>query len=561
MLQTIEHKFAKYLAIGLSVTTLIVIAGPVSDPVNVPKLLALGMTSFAMFPFLLMGVKKTKVGNVEKIALLTILVFLFIALLSAIVSKTPFTQNFYGTLGRNTGFLAYLFFSLIFVTTIQFNSSKSLNYLITGFMTAGAINVLYGIIERVFGDPIPWNNNYGALLGTFGNPDFAGAFYGLFAGVLFTHVLDNKRQSKYRICALLALILCIFCINATDTTQGVLVFLISCSVVLLIYLNFYIKNKVVTLTFLTIALTTGFLIFLGILQKGPLSNLLYKRSVSLRGIYWDAAIETGERNLLTGAGLDSFGNWYRQTRSLKAATWFPGPDVITNVAHNYYLDIFASGGIIFLASYSLITVIGFVSIIRILKCLEFFDPKATVLISLFLAFQSQAFISIPQIGLAVWGWVITGMLISYQRILATAEIKQKIVTREKNIQSYPVGLFAALSMLVGFIIALPPYSADAAWTKAINSQNLQSLQEALDPSYLTPPSSERLANASVILERNGLFELAHKYAIEGVKYNPHNFDAWKVLYYSTQSNGQQRKRALEMMRILDPLNRNLEKLP
>ncbi len=305
----------------------------------------------------------------------------------------------------------------------------------------------------------------------------------------------------------------------------------------------------------------GFLILMGILQKGPLSTLLYKRSVSLRGVYWDAAIQTGKENFWLGVGLDSFGNWYRRMRSLKGATWLPGPETITNVAHNYYLDIFASGGLLLLVSYSMITVLGIVSSFRIIKNLKQFNPYAATLISMFVAFQAQALISIPQIGIAVWGWVLIGLLYSYSKQIEFGNLASTNPLRKKKIKdSNAWGLQIALASVVGFLIAIPPYSADARWTGAVNTNDLAKFESALQRSYLSPSNSDRLVSAVYILEKSNFPEKAIVYARLGVEFNSDHFDAWRSLYYATNSTPDEKSLALKNMRRLDPLNRNLDKL-
>ena len=556
-----EKKISGFIAIGLFIITSIVVAGPTSDPVNVSKLAALGLFSFGMIPFMINKFSENYKSNIFKNSFNIVLAFNAIMFLVVLFSKSPKSQNIYGMYGRNTGLITFIAFSIILISIMMFKERKSLERILAAFFLAGLVNVIYGLVENFIGDPIPWNNNYDALLGTFGNPDFAGAFYGLYSGMLLAYILNGKLSFRNRSIAAIIFSLSLICVYWTDTTQGILVALISISLVALNYLHFRFKNIYLSGGLMSL-MSLGFAsILLGIFQKGPFSEFLYKRSVSLRGVYWDAAFQTGKENLFFGVGLDSFGDWYRRTRSLKGATWLPGPDTITNVAHNYYLDIFASGGILLLCSYVGISLIGLHSSIKILRKANSFDPLATTLIALFIAFQAQAFISIPHIGLAIWGWVLIGMLFSYSRISdiskeATPKIVKKI-TQELN---QPFGVLISIAAAVGFLVAIPPYSADARWTGALNSRDLNKLERALEPSYLNPINSSKLANAVIILEQSKLPDKALKYARIGVKFNPDNFDAWKLLYYVSMSTAEEKIDSKKNMIRLDPLNKNLEKL-
>ena len=560
--RNLENIIAKFISISLALITVLVVAGPVSDPVNVPKFLILGTVAFALLP--IFGDKNLRINFVkDKILVFTFSAFLFFSIWSTFTSSAPLSQNLYGVFGRNNGLITIMSFLMIFVAITQFSSISNLDILVKGLIVAGILNIIYGLIENFFGDPIPWNNNYGALLGTFGNPDFAGAFYGLLTALWFSYALYSKTKVILRWSSLALLIFTLYCVLLTDTTQGLLVSAISISIVGWLYLKLKIKNKIFSNTYLILLGIGAVTTLLGILQKGPLSSLLYKRSVSLRGSYWDAAINTGNQHLWTGVGLDSFGNWYRRMRSLKAATWMPGPETITNVSHNYYLDIYASGGLPLLLSYSAVTCIGIVSCIKIIRKTNEFQPLPVMLVGLFIGFQAQSFISIPQIGLAVWGWVVVGALYSYSKIInseITVNINSKKQSKKYDNFEKPWGIFIFIGLCIGFLVAIPPYSADAKWSDALKSQDLKKLEVALKPSYFTPQESNRLANAVILLENNKLPDQAYKYALQGVDFNGDNFDAWKMLYYATKSTAVDKSLALSNMKRLDPLNKNLEKL-
>ena len=107
------------------------------------------------------------------------------------------------------------------------------------------------------------------------------------------------------------------------------------------------------------------------------------------------------------------------------------------------------------------------------------------------------------------------------------------------------------------MIAAPPYSADAKWRASLASQNLQKVEEALVPGYLNPQNSYKYLNAVQLLEDSKLYDLAYKYAQVGVDFNPNNFDSWKVLYLISKSTPEDKERAMENMKRLDPNNPNV----
>jgi hypothetical protein len=282
--------------------------------------------------------------------------------------------------------------------------------------------------------------------------------------------------------------------------------------------------------------------------------------VSLRGSYWQAAFNTGNAHPLTGVGLDSFGDWYRKYRSLKAATWLPGPETITNVAHNFYLDFYANGGLPLFLSYAVLNLSGFYMCYKISRNLKRFEFLPVTLIAVFIGFFAQSIISIPQIGVAVWGWVVVGFLFSYARITNENAKTEPVKSKKNQYQDSPIGVFVFIGMAIGLLVVVPPFSAEVKYTSAVKSSQLVKIEAALAPSYFSPSSVERLIGAVTLLEQNKLYSYSHKYALMATKFNPNFYNAWKALYYVHDATQEERSLALKKMKLLDPLNRNLEKL-
>jgi hypothetical protein len=233
----------------------------------------------------------------------------------------------------------------------------------------------------------------------------------------------------------------------------------------------------------------------------------------------------------------------------------PGPLTVTNAAHNVVIDVFAYGGFPMLVSYLAILSIGIWAIVKVTLRRRAYDGTFVALATTWLAYELQSIISINQIGLAVWGWVLVGALVAYEystRDDAPVEAKGK-GAKEKELIFSPQ-LVGGIGLVVGALIAVPPMSADMKWKSALATQNVTKVEEALTPSYLAPRDSARMAQAVILFENSKLPDLAYKYALEGVAFSPNNFDAWRVLYAATKSTEQDKALALENMKRLDPKN-------
>ncbi len=169
--------------------------------------------------------------------------------------------------------------------------------------------------------------------------------------------------------------------------------------------------------------------------------------------------------------------------------------------------------------------------------------------------------------MAVWGWILTGALVAYERITREenysddSDDKSKRRTKGSAKGSLPpqIPLFATLGGLIGLIIALPPLSADLKWRSAIVKQTLPALEETMKISYFNPPNSTKYLRNIQTLEQSNLTELARKYSLEAVRWNPEVFDSWKALYFIQGSTPQEKATALENMKRLDPLNPDVTK--
>jgi hypothetical protein len=298
---------------------------------------------------------------------------------------------------------------------------------------------------------------------------------------------------------------------------------------------------------------------LGTLQKGPLS-FVYKRSVSFRGTYWKTGIKMGMDHPFTGVGMDSYGDWYRRDRPPVALVDTPGVKTLSNVAHNVYVDMFASGGLPLLVTNLVLSVLTMISIVKVSRKVRQYDWVFVGMTCVWICYQVQSIISINQIGLAVWGWVLSGAIIAYSRLsFSEVEDQQASSSKKKNKNSVHQNvispqLVAGMGILVGLLIAVPPLSADMKWRQALQSKNLATAEAALIPSYMNPADSYRFADAVDTLMSSNLNDQALKYSLIAVQFNPDFFTAWRMLYLIPGASEAQKAEALTNMHRLDPNN-------
>jgi hypothetical protein len=442
----------------------------------------------------------------------------------------------------------------------------SFKYLIWGLFGAGFVNVLYCAWVIAFGDFIPWSNPYGNILGTFGNPNFIGAFLGLFAASLVAYSFKQGTSITVRIVVSMVFLITVYEIVDSNAIQGRVVVAAGLGIVGFYLVRSKFESFLAHAAYVLILGFAGIFALLGALQIGPLTKYIYKSTVSLRGEYWQAGWNMGSEHPLTGVGFDTYGDWYRRARDTQALI-LPGPNVTTNAAHNVPFDVFAFGGWPLFISYLGILALSVIAIIKVTLRNRKYDAVFVTLTTAWACYQLQSVISINQIGLAVWGWLFGGALIAYE-VVTRSETNDsqgvsgknkplRVVKKNTGESIFSSTLLAGVGAVIGLLIAVPPYSADAKWRSALASQDLVKIEQALIPGYLNPANSHKYGNAVQLLEGSKLYDLALKYAQIGVKFNPDNFESWKVLYLISKSSADEKAFALQNMKRLDPNNSNV----
>ena len=555
-----EKSIAQLLSAGAAGVALLVSSTINYDPVNVSKLVLMVGIGFAVWAVLFStGIRL--LWNVNRMLTLWALLFLIFGLLSIFLSPASLSQNIFGVFGRNTGFLAYIALVGVMLGASLIRNHQYFVWLIRSVTIVGMINVVYCGIDIIGPDLIGWNNVYGNILGTFGNPNFISAFLGIFLVMGLGYFFGAGFDWKARVIAVMIAGLTFFEIVKSHAIQGIAVTGAGVAIIGFFLVRSKSKNSLFTWLYSTIIVIIGLFAVAGALQTGPLTQYIYKASVSLRGVYWAAGVKMGLENPLTGVGFDTYGDFYRQVRSAQAMIT-PGPDTVTNAAHNVVLDIFASGGFPLLLSYLAMIALASISIFKVLLRSKQYDGVFVALAAGWVCYQVQSIVSINQIGLAIWGWLLTGAVIAYEKStraevdapVAAAPLSKGRTVKAGSKKNGSLVLAPALGFIVGALVAFPPFAADAGWRGALQSGNAQSVYDA---ALKWPLDTYRMNSITSTLAQNKLEPQALEIIRKSVEFNPNSFDAWRVFASIPSASEAEKTTAMAMMRKLDPRNTNL----
>jgi O-antigen ligase len=523
------------------------------DPINLPKFLVLGTCGFAaignLAPYL-----KQMIYSEARFLVYSVLLFLLSLLMVFFLSGSGTWSQVYGAYGRNTGLLAYaglalMLISVVFVLNLSF--SKRLIWVLT---FTGMANAVYGFIQWSGNDPVYWNNPYDPIVGTLGNPNFVSAHLGISGLASLALILESSRSMISRLILVTNVGLSLFVISQSSSSQGLLVFALG--VALIFYFRFLrTLHLVVRFGYWLLVLVGSVVGTVGILSKGPLASLLYQDSVTYRGDYWRAGWKMSLDNPLFGVGLDSYGDWYRYART-EAAALRRGPDVTSNSAHNVFLDISSNGGFLLLATYLLIFGLIFRSAIRVLKKSREFDAVGVGLVSAWFAYVIQSVISINQLGLAIWGWVLGGAIIGYDLYRDLPDAPRLSVKKGGRPEQVPaaVVLTGTLGLVIGFIFSIWPLVQDISFRSALESSDGAKIEAAAKE---FPRNNYYYIYSAQILQENKIEEKALDLTRLAIASNPRDFAAWKLLAANPKISESEKAAAIAKMRELDPFNNTL----
>ena len=561
----LDVKATRLLSFGLmstvALTTLLMLPYSSLDPVSLPKMCVVVFAGFTLFGLWIPRLKKILASGHRNILVFSTLLIVQMLLVFTF-SGTSLWLQMYGTYGRSTGLFTYIALTLLMMSSAIVSSSQFISRFVILTISLGVLVALYGQIQHQGWDPFPFMNAYGSnVFGTLGNPNFMSAFMGMIGAVSFTMVLNKGFKLIVRVVLAILTLASILVIYETNSLQGYLNLAAGIIVTGILWL-FMSKKKSIAILFSGFAGVGGALVLLGLINLGPLADTLYKSSLAARGYYWRAGIKMLLDHPFFGVGMDGYGEWYRRSRNLEDTLVNPG--INSDSAHNVFLDLASNGGFPLISIYLAILGVVIFSVIRVVRRSNGFNPYFVALVAAWVAYQAQSFISINQIGLAIWGWVLSGLVIGFEintRADSGIDLKpgtgsQKI-GQKKTVQSLSSATLVSVFIvaLIGVLVSLPPYVAANKYYKALKSEDALILQPA---TYAKPYDRVRFTFTASNFAQNGLNDRALVVIREGVKLFPNSYEAWSVLAGLPNARPSEITQAKAEMKRLDPYNPELK---
>jgi len=444
---------------------------PAEDPINIVKLWILVISASWLFGWLAFNFRETRKIQSQAFTFYLSIFYVGGLILSWLGHGSKFS-TFLGIFGRRTGLLSYVALVVFFLaSTYIFNFENIEKFKLMALMV-GLLEATYGFFQHFGLDFVKWVNPYNSIIGTVGNPDFAAALMGIFLVLAAGIALDTSGGKVIRTLAIVELPILLITIVFSQARQGLVAAALGLGVLGFIWLHGKSKRFAYTLGGLGIVgVALG---ILGMLQTGPFASILYKPSISARGYYWRAGIEMFRHHPLFGVGLDRYGSYFTFYR--EPAQFKQFGTTVSNAAHNVPIQLAATGGIFVIVGY--LAIFSYVAWRGVRGIIQASGSNKLILATVFagwVTYAAQSIISIDNLGIAIWGWILGGVVIALSANLTSVDensARASSKNSNKNQKTRPLGgassasaaqgLVSSILVVIAFAFCVPLYLADTA---------------------------------------------------------------------------------------------------
>jgi O-antigen ligase len=418
--------------------------------------------------------------------------------------------------------LAFVFFLLAGLPKFKEIFVKSISL---GMLPAS----IYGLIQFFGLDWVNWSNT-DQLFSVFGNTNFAASIFGITAASSLCVLVFEGTRSKWAPIYISQATLSAFLSWQTQSIQGVI--MLGLVILLFVYAKVtsaFNLPRILSLSTLGILGTAGLMGFVG---RGPL-DFLYQYTFELRSYYWEIGLRMGMNSPIFGVGIDSYGDFYRQFRSLDVAQ-VTSVDLTVNNAHNSLIQVFATTGIFGIVAVLCWLVPALIFAVKTLYNRVKSDADLVMPI-LFLGSFAISMISIDNIAVAILHWAITGVVVRLyvsERIPEVFAVKKISGLKSGNPEVLKPILLPAL-VGIAFIFVWLASSADRNLIQVFNTptstsdsssiaNRVQSLREISDTRAFLQET--QIGYISEGIYKADVWPVAYEVAKAGIEKFPNDFN-------------------------------------
>jgi putative inorganic carbon (HCO3(-)) transporter len=354
---------------------------------------------------------------------LDLAVFLFFTalLVTTIFSAEPLT-SFIGRYGRYEGFLSYLAYFMLFFLSAQLIKERSIQNLPPLFTFLSLPITIYGILQYYqvdFGDWATWGLDLGRSFSTLGNPIFLGSFLVLIWPSMLGFFILTRGWLRW--ISFSSLALSSWVIITTFSRGAWLGWLVSLLLIFLFSWRWLPQRKLFILVFSFLLLVSATAATTSMFRGKESQNVIKRINTTFqlhtgtsrtRIEIWKAALKVIAERPLLGTGLENFILFYPKYQSLSYVK-LAGYRAVADNAHNYFLQLAATGGLLLLLFFLSFLLAFFSLALKVLRNLSLENRLIfTLLLVGLLGYLVSLFFGPSSVGTNTIFWVSIGALSS-----------------------------------------------------------------------------------------------------------------------------------------------------
>jgi O-antigen ligase len=547
------------VATGVSAT--LAFFNPIFEPNIFPKLFLLIcgslITLYVFLKFFEGTTSKTKVVIFLPFA------YLILMLISGVENKQTVYEILVGSWGRYNALLTGICLFILFIVGSLSTFPQYPKLIINTLVLLGHLMVLIGLLEYFGYTIMNVNADDPHIKLTLGNSNFAGIFLVVTFIATFITIIFTKKSKLMQSFLIFSLISQLFLTYDTKASQAYVTLFFS--VIFLTgawFLNEKenLNNKIGYGIWASIPLAGIFVIY-SIFSRNSLGNYLSASSLYDRFYAWQAALAMLKQNLFFGVGIDSYGLWFQNFRSLESAKKQLVSENFDN-AHNIFLNNAATGGLLtFIIYLSLICLIAYRCYLIIKS--KSYDGYLIGIVCIWLVYQLQSVVSIDHITLNTWHWIIAGAI--YSASFSQTTTKTSIVGF-KNIMSKLL-FIPGLALILILVYIFPTFSTEYRInqltykkTFTLGSNEIKTAGSELLKLSLKSRYPEIRNYSIYTLVRFEYLSDAKKLALDTTSKFPRSINSWEALAQIYEMSGNKKLAAESWQKAsnLAPFNREFK---
>jgi tetratricopeptide (TPR) repeat protein len=262
--------------------------------------------------------------------------------------------------------------------------------------------------------------------------------------------------------------------------------------------------------------------------------------------------------------MDSYGAFFKQYREVGYPLSY-GFEITSSNAHNTFIQFFATGGLLLGVSYlALNAYILYRAIVGLRKLTGDNKLMLAGVFSAWIAFHAQSLVSIDNIGISIWGWLLGGAIVglSISNDQQPAEDQKQFAVNRNQINLGRISVSVAAS-IVPFILIVFLYRGESDSFKSTiqfdkNNATLQAVFKDAQLKVINDPLNDPTykLRSAMALVTNGFLDQGLPVVKKIYAENPRNMDALNALILISEQLNQlpDAINYREQMAKLDPWN-------